>query len=68
MWLTPKLFSSSATLIRSPGLISPASSARRSRTVTLSTTLTRWIVSLPVALPTGSTAIFHPSKVEGYSI
>ena len=45
MWLTPKLFSSSATLIRSPGLISPASSARRSRTVTLSTTLTRWIVS-----------------------
>ena len=45
MWLTPKLFSSSATLIRSPGLISPASRARRSRSVTLSTMLTRWMVS-----------------------
>ena len=60
MWLTPKLFSSSATLIRSPGLISPASSARRSRTVTLSTTLTRWIVSFRV-----STASV---KGAGYSI
>ena len=34
-----------ATLIGSPGLISPASSARRSRSVTLSTMLTRWMVS-----------------------
>src|ERR1700674_1376730 len=42
----PKLFSSSATLIRSPGLISPASRARRRRSVTLSTTLARWMVSL----------------------
>jgi hypothetical protein len=33
-------------LIRSPGLISPASRARRRRSVTLSTTLTRWMVSL----------------------